>query len=215
MTQNKTYIYDYCTIENNEIVLNGTSIFKIEPTTFADFSKQAYRNFEINYPKFFKMDSLSKLAFLGAELLLKSELSDNELAKQIENNTALVLANKSSSLDTDVKYQESISDKENYYPSPAVFVYTLPNICLGEISIRHQLKSENSFFIFDTFNSEFISNYANTLLNSNKAETVLCGWVEFFNEEYKSFLCLIGKEKNQKYQNETIETLYNKQQWTN
>ena len=90
MTQNKTYIYDYCTIESNEIVLNGASIFKIEPTTFADFSKQAYRNFDINYPKFFKMDSLSKLAFLGAELLLKSEtelnLSDTELTKQTENN---------------------------------------------------------------------------------------------------------------------------------
>lgn len=210
MTPNKTYIQSYCSIENNEIVLNGTTIFKIEPTNFADFSKQAYRNFEISYPKFFKMDSLSKLAFLGAELLLKSNPSDSELADEIENNTALVLANKSSSLDTDVKYQESISDKEDYYPSPAVFVYTLPNICLGEISIRHQLKSENSFFIFDAFNPEFISNYANILLQTNKAETVLCGWVEFFNEEYKAFLCLVGKEENQKYQNETIETLYNK-----
>jgi hypothetical protein len=212
MTQNKTYIYDFCKIQNNEIVLNGDSIFKIEPTSFADFSKQAYRNFEINYPKFFKMDSLSKLAFLGAELLLKSETdpNDSELAKQTENNTALLLANKSSSLDTDVKYQESISDKENYYPSPAVFVYTLPNICLGEISIRHQLKSENSFFIFDAFNPEFMTSYANTLLHTNKAEKVLCGWVEFFNEEYKAFLCLIGKDENHKYQNETIETLYNK-----
>ncbi|MDN3675338.1 3-oxoacyl-ACP synthase [Flavobacterium branchiarum] len=210
MTPNKTYIQSYCSIENNEIVLNGTTIFKIEPTNFADFSKQAYRNFEISYPKFFKMDSLSKLAFLGAELLLRSNPSDSELADEIENNTALVLANKSSSLDTDVKYQESISDKEDYYPSPAVFVYTLPNICLGEISIRHQLKSENSFFIFDAFNPEFISNYANILLQTNKAETVLCGWVEFFNEEYKAFLCLVGKEENQKYQNETIETLYNK-----
>ncbi|MCV9929617.1 3-oxoacyl-ACP synthase [Flavobacterium sp. LS1R49] len=205
MAENKTYIQSYCTIQNNEIILNGASVFKTEPTSFADFSKQAYRNFEVNYPKFFKMDSLSKLAFLGAELLLKSETESG-----IDNNTALLLANKSSSLDTDVKYQESISDKENYYPSPAVFVYTLPNICLGEISIRHQLKSENSFFIFDAFNPEFMTSYANTLLHTNKAETVLCGWVEFFNEEYKAFLCLIGKEENQEYQNETIETLYNK-----
>jgi hypothetical protein len=174
MTQN-TYIQSYLTIQNNEIVLDGTSVFKIEPTNFADFSKQAYRNFDIQYPKFFKMDALSKLAFLGAELLLSPITSSEE-----ENNIALVLANKSSSLDTDVKYQESISDKENYYPSPAVFVYTLPNICLGEISIRHQLKSENSFFIFDVFNTEFMSNYSNILLNSDKADVVLCGWVEFF-----------------------------------
>jgi hypothetical protein len=110
------------------------------------------------------------------------------------------LANKSSSLDTDVKYQESISDKENYYPSPAVFVYTLPNICLGEISIRHQLKSENSFFIFDAFNTEFMSNYSNILLNTNKADMVLCGWVEFFNDNYKAFLCTISTQKTQNIQ---------------
>ena len=120
------------------------------------------------------------------------------------------MANKSSSLDTDVKYQESISDKENYYPSPAVFVYTLPNICLGEISIRHQLKSENSFFIFDAFNTEFLSNYSEILLNTNKADSVLCGWVEFFNESYKAFLCIISADENTNYTNETINTLYNK-----
>ncbi|WP_196216504.1 3-oxoacyl-ACP synthase [Flavobacterium sp. LC2016-01] len=201
----KTYIQSYITIQNNEIVLNGTSVFKIEPTDFADFSKQALRNFEIQYPKFFKMDALSKLAFLGSELLLSPIISSEE-----ENNIALVLANKSSSLDTDVKYQESISDKENYYPSPAVFVYTLPNICLGEISIRHQLKSENSFFIFDAFNAEFMSNYSNILLNSDKADKVLCGWVEYFNDNYKAFLCVISKEENEKYTHENINTLYNK-----
>nr|WP_315248029.1 3-oxoacyl-ACP synthase [uncultured Flavobacterium sp.] len=202
MTQN-TYIHSYIKIENNEIVLDGETIFKIEPTDFGDFSKQAYRNFEMQYPKFFKMDALSKLAFLGAELLL-SPITSSET----ENNIALVLANKSSSLDTDVKYQESISDKENYFPSPAVFVYTLPNICLGEISIRHQLKSENSFFIFEAFNPEFMSNYSNILLNSNKADTVLCGWVEFFNDSYKAFLCTISSKENTKYTNETINTLY-------
>ncbi|CAD0006493.1 beta-ketoacyl-[acyl-carrier-protein] synthase family protein [Flavobacterium chungangense] len=202
MTQN-TYIHSYIKIENNEIVLDGETIFKIEPTDFGDFSKQAYRNFEMQYPKFFKMDALSKLAFLGAELLL-SPITSSEA----ENNIALVLANKSSSLDTDVKYQESISDKKNYFPSPAVFVYTLPNICLGEISIRHQLKSENSFFIFEAFNPEFMSNYSNILLNSNKADTVLCGWVEFFNDSYKAFLCTISSKENTKYINETINTLY-------
>ena len=77
MTQ-KTYIQSYITIQNNEIVLDGTSVFKIEPTEFADFSKQAYRNFDIQYPKFFKMDALSKLAFLGAELLLSPITSTEE-----------------------------------------------------------------------------------------------------------------------------------------
>ena len=205
MLENKTYIQSFCTIQNNEIILDGASVFKIEPTTFSDFSKQTYQNFEINYSKFFKMDSLSKLAFLGAELLLKNENSESK-----ENNIALVFANNSSSLDTDVKYQNSISDPENYFPSPAVFVYTLPNICLGEISIRHQLKSENSFFIFETFNPAFMANYAKVLLDSKKADKVLCGWVEYYDEEYKAFLYLVTKEGDLEHKIETLLTEYNK-----
>ncbi|WP_291098628.1 MULTISPECIES: 3-oxoacyl-ACP synthase [unclassified Flavobacterium] len=205
MIENKTYIKSFCTIQNNEIILNGETIFKTEPTVFSDFSKKAFRNFEIDYPKFFKMDNLSKLAFLGAELLLKNEIDNTK-----ENNIALVFANKSSSLDTDVKYQKSISDAANYFPSPAVFVYTLPNICLGEISIRHQLKSENSFFIFEAFNPVFMENYANVLINIKKADKVLCGWVEYFDEEYKAFLYLVASEGNTKHQKESLETLYNK-----
>ena len=202
--ENKTYIQAFCTIENSKIILNGEIVFQSESTVFQEFSKKAYHHFEIGYPKFFKMDNLSKLAFLGAELLLKNQ-NPNE-----ENSTALVFANKSSSLDTDVKYQNSISDKENYFPSPAVFVYTLANICLGEISIRHQLKSENSFFIFDTFNPAFMADYANILIETQKAERVLCGWTEFFGEEYKAFLYLVGNGGVYENKKQTLEILYNK-----
>ena len=205
MLENKTYIQSFCTIQNNEIILNGESVFKSDSDFFSDFSKKAYQNFEINYPKFFKMDNLSKLAFLAAELLLEKETDKSE-----ENDIALVFANKSSSLDTDVKYQNSISDKENYFPSPAVFVYTLPNICVGEISIKHQLKSENSFFIFDAFNPEFMTNYTNALIYTKKAEKVLCGWVEYYGEEYKAFLYLVEKEGNLEHKIELLQTLFKK-----
>ena len=159
----------------------------------------------MNYPKFFKMDNLSKLAFMGAELLLKGIIDISN-----ENNIALNFSNKASSLDTDVKYQNSITDKENYFPSPAIFVYTLPNICLGEISIKHQLKSENSFFIFEEFNSEFTVNYADILLNTKKADQVLCGWVDYLKDDYKAFLYLVSKEESATIHNkQEVETLFN------
>jgi hypothetical protein len=47
-------------------------------------------------------------------------------------------------------------------------------------------------------------------LNSDKADKVLCGWVEYFDENYKAFLCVISKEENEKYRDENINTLYNK-----
>ena len=200
-----TYIQSYCSITNNEICLDGKSVFKLDSALFSEFSKAAYKHFDLNYPKFFKMDNLSKLAFLGASFLLENQNTVGD-----ENNTALVLTNKASSLDTDLKHQKSISDKENYFPSPAVFVYTLPNICLGEISIRYQLKSENSFFIFDAFNPSFMANYANILIETHKADAVLCGWVEYLDQEYTAFLYLVSKEGTIEHNEKTLTQLYKK-----
>jgi len=201
--ENKLYISSWCSIKNGKIVLNGDVVFASETIDFNGFSKESYKSLEVNYPKFFKMDNLSKLAFLGAELLLKDVVD-----AQKENNIALVLSNQSSSLDTDAKYHESIADKQHYFPSPAVFVYTLPNICLGEISIRHQLKSENSFFIFDAFNPAFMADYANILLQTGKADQVLCGWTELMGDQYEAFLYLVGTQGEIENTQQNLETLY-------
>lgn len=206
--ESNNYIQSYCTIENGQVFVNGQLVFEADKPTFADFSKKAYQHFEMAYPKFFKMDSLSKLAFLASELLLKPVTHP-----ETENNIALLFANKSSSLDTDVKYQESISDTENYFPSPAVFVYTLPNICLGEISIKHQLKSENTFFIFDAFNPDFTLQYANVLLDTAKSEKVLCGWVEYFKDDYKAFLYLVSKNGTTQHNKSNITKAHTNQLW--
>ena len=175
---------DICTIENSKIVLNEEVIFETQTKNFSDFAKEAYKSLELNYPKFHKMDNLSKLAFLASEMILK---------EGNHSKTALVFANKSSSLDTDFKYQESINSQENYFPSPAVFVYTLPNICVGEISIKHKMQTENAFFVLDELDEEFLNNYAEQILQSGKAEKVLCGWVELYQESYQAFVYLLNK----------------------
>jgi hypothetical protein len=179
-------ITNSCKIESNIIFFNEEKIVETEGDSFAEFAKSVYKKFGINYPKFFKMDNLSKLAFLASEVLLSEQI-----IAEAENNVALVFANRSSSLDTDVKFQQSIDDKENYYPSPAVFVYTLPNICVGEISIKHQLKSENAFFVFEENNEVFLTQYATSLLQNKKATKVLCGWVEYFDESYLAKLFIV------------------------
>ncbi|HCR74906.1 MAG TPA: 3-oxoacyl-ACP synthase [Chryseobacterium sp.] len=173
---------DICTIENSKIILNNEVIFETPTANFSDFAKEAYKSLALNYPKFHKMDHLSKLAFLASEMILKDE---------DHSRTALVFANRSSSLDTDFKYQGSINSQENYFPSPAVFVYTLPNICVGEISIRHKMQTENAFFVLDELDEEFLNNYSAQLLHSGKADKVLCGWVELYQESYKAFVYLL------------------------
>src|SRR5690606_20647802 len=177
----------HCRIKNNKVALNGKVIYQDEFNIFSEFIKAAYRDQDINYPKFFKMDNLSKLAFLSADILLKNE----KINIEDTNNMAIVFSNKASSLNTDRKHQESIQNKENYHPSPAIFVYTLPNICIGEISIKYKLYSENSFFIFDAFSASHLVTYTNSLLTTNKADQVLCGWVEYDDQDhYETFIYL-------------------------
>lgn len=204
MTSNY-YITSYCQIKNQQVSLNGNVVFRGDSDSFSDFIKSAYRAEQTNYPKFFKMDNLSKLGFLAADILLKNE----NLNKDEDNDIALVFSNRASSLDTDRLHQELIQDKSNYFPSPAIFVYTLPNICIGEISIKYKLFSENSFFIFDALNAEHLATYANSLLDDNKADQVLCGWVDFDTNQYEAFLYLVSKSGKTKHNKEQITTLYN------
>lgn len=197
----KYYIKSFCHITNNSVRVKNKVVFEdSNPENTKSFLKDVYKNLDIKYPKFFKMDNLSKLAFLGAEYILE----DN-----VKENTAIVFSNNASSLDTDRKHQESIKDVENYFPSPAVFVYTLPNIGIGEISIRQKLKSENGFFIFEKFNSSFHFNYESNLLNNSKTQAILGGWINIDNDKIDSFLYFIDTEGELEYTEQNINNIYN------
>ena len=197
---NKEYrIQRYGHIRQGRISLNGIPRFESNETDFSIFIKSAYKNFDTQYPKFFKMDSLSKLALIASDVLLENEN---------EKNIALALSNRAASLDTDRRHQKTIQDIESPFASPAVFVYTLPNICLGEISIRHRLFSENSFFIFDRFNADSLFEYANSLLANQKSEKVICGWMEFDQGKYDAFLYVVAKNGIFAHSIEEINRLY-------
>lgn len=133
------------------------------------------------------MDNLSKLGWLAAEILLQDRLI---LTDYQQEDIGIVLSNASASLDTDIKYFETTKQ----FASPALFVYTLPNIVMGEICIRHQFKGENAFFICEKFDAELLYNYVDILINSNILQVCICGWVEVFEEEYKAVLFLVEKK---------------------
>ena len=193
------HIQRFCHIRNGQISLNGEVIHANDSDSFKDFIKSAYKHFEVGYSKFFKMDNLSKLAFMASEVLLKDET---------EKEIALILSNRASSLDTDRSHQASISDSGNGYASPAIFVYTLPNICMGEISIRHKLYSENAFFVFDNFRPDVLFDYGENLILDEKAQKALCGWVEFDGEKYDSFLYVVAKNGTFVHSISEINRLY-------
>lgn len=146
-----------------------------------------YREFAGDYPKFFKMDSLCKLGFIGAELLLRG------IDACSRENAAIVLFNRNGSLVTDRNYQRTIADG-NYFPSPALFVYTLANIVTGEIAIRHKIYGETSFYVLDHNDVETIERIAADTYLTSSPSCIITGWLDYNDEsDYLADLRLITK----------------------
>ena len=151
-----------------------------------DFLLNAYKSFDFVYPKFYKMDALSKLGWLAAEIMLNDSFKQKSYKSE---EIGVVLSNANASLDTDVRYFETTKG----FASPSLFVYTLPNVVNGEICIRHHFKGENAFFIQEKFDAEFIEQYVNNLVNNNILQACICGWVDVLKEDYEAMLFLVEK----------------------
>ncbi|MBW7868307.1 MAG: 3-oxoacyl-ACP synthase [Brumimicrobium sp.] len=195
-------ITQYCRIRNQQIHLNGKEIFHGEQTEFLDFIKAAYKEFTGDYPKFYKMDPLCKLSLVMGSLML-----DN-IGESLDSNTALLLSNKSSCIDIDREHQKNIDEDGIAGARPGNFVYTLPNIALGEISIKYSLRSENSFFIFDHFNPSFMIDYARIMIDLGKCTSVLGGWLEVNGNSYDGFMFLIEPKEGLALTEENLLNLY-------
>ena len=181
-------ISTYSVIKPFQIRVNGRLEYDEENfITFAEFIKPFFKSLNLGYPKFFKMDSLSKLGFIAAELVFRQVNLDLYDKKRV----GIVLANASSSLDIDLVHQQSISDRSQYFPSPSVFVYTLPNIMIGEICIRHQLKGENTFLISEKFDSRLLFDYVNELFQHHRVDACLTGWVDLLKKQFEALLMFI------------------------
>lgn len=185
----ENHITASCIINNNVVYKNDQVYFENKNTELPDFLLSIYRHLDIQYPKYHKMDNLSKLGWLANEVLLKDSF---DAAGYQAEEIAIVLSNASSSLDTDIKYLETTKQMA----SPALFVYTLPNIVIGEISIRHKFKGENAFFITETFDAAFIQQYVANLIDAGVMQCCICGWVELLGDNYHAALFLIEKDKS-------------------
>ncbi len=189
-------ISKYCIIKPHKIVIDGKpELVNSENSEFGVFLKSVYKHYQIKYPKYFKMDNLCKLAFIASEIVLHG----NEKIKALDpTKIGVILQNAHSSLDTDIKYNDTIKDKSNYFPSPAVFVYTLPNVMIGEICIRNKFQGENTCFIAKQFDPEFVSEYVNELFDKNKIDACITGWVDYIDGDYSAMVFLVEKNKENK-----------------
>ena len=143
-----------------------------------------YKQIMGNYPKYYKMDGLCRLGFVASELLLKAERDEGSFTEDINKTRAIVFFNRSSSIASDKKYLASIAEKDNYFPSPSVFVYTLPNIVTGEIAIRNGYHGETSFYILPHKNELLMQDIIETTFMDEQTTSILTGWLDYEDSEH-------------------------------
>lgn len=133
---------------------------------------EIYRKYVGDYPKYHKMDALSRLAFLATELLL----SRGDVPQ--DSGRATILFNRTSSVVADRCHLGSIAKPGEFYPSPSVFLGTLPNIATGEIAIRHGYTGETSLYITDFRDEALMGKVVGSSFSQGGFRSLICGFVD-------------------------------------
>lgn len=189
MPDKELYINHVVSFANGKVSIDGTIAFEqLGDESIIQLMKRIFRETDKSYSKFHKMDRISKLAYVTSELLIKQ----TDLQNIDRNNVAMLFSNSSATIETDSKFQVSL----NEIPSPALFVYTLPNIMVGEICIRNNFKGENLFFIEPTYNAELLVRNTQLLFTNSNTQLAVLAWVDFFStDNYECYMALISTEK--------------------
>lgn len=151
----------------------------------AGLLSEIYKKYVGDYPKYHKMDALSRLAFLATELLL----SRGDVPQ--DSKRATILFNRTSSVVADRCHLGSIAKPGEFYPSPSVFLGTLPNIATGEIAIRHGYTGETSLYITDFRDEALMKKVVSSSFSKGGFRSLICGFVDcefvdggFVNSEF-------------------------------
>lgn len=139
-----------------------------------------YKQRVSDYPRYYKMDGLCRLGFVASELLLQTESESTGAARFCErDDRAVVLFGKSSSIQADRKFLTTIERSEDYFPSPAVFVYTLPNIVTGELAIRNKLHGETTYYALPCHDEALMQEILEASAADKGLRSLIAGWVDY------------------------------------
>ena len=145
-----------------------------------------YRELVGNYPKFFKMDTLCKLGFLLTEMLLKDEVG----RFTPREDRAVLIFSREGSLANDLNYAKSMED----FPSPALFVYTLPNTVAGEIAIRNKFEGETSTYVLEKYDREQIDKIVRQAFQDRITKDAVVAWIDCPNDKEWTAMAWIETE---------------------
>ncbi len=161
-----------------------------------------YHALAIDYPKFFKMDAVSKLALIATEPIFRKHA---DLIDQAREHVGIVHSSRHGSLDTDQRYWDTL--RKEGLASPALFVYTLPNIAVGEITIRHRLHGPSFLLLSERPDAPKLRAACDTVMRDNGGAPVICGWSDIFAGAASATFLLIGTATGSAWNNEQLERI--------
>ena len=179
----------HCQLKQENITITQSHRVRIEPDGRS--LTELYRELGESNPKFYKMDALSRLGYVASEMLLNKETEKRFIPRE---DRAIVLFSRNGCHDCDSRYFETIR-VDKYFPSPSLFVYSLPNIVAGEIAIRNQYQGEASFYLLDQLDEDQMLDIVKDTFQNESTCSVLAGWVDYTDpSHFLADLCIYTKQ---------------------
>ncbi len=134
---------------------------------------EIFKKFLADGSRFFKMDLYSRLAYVATSLLAKDSLEGCD-----SEEVALVVFTQNGSVLADRKHLSTFSNPEEFFPSPAVFINTLPNVVLGEIAVKNTIKGETTLVLLPGRDESAMNRIIDATLAATKPAVMICGWID-------------------------------------
>lgn len=191
-------IVRYVKISPDSVLLDG----KVFPVSGCgkELLTGVYRALGVDYPKFFKMDMLCRLGFAASELLLDGE--DGRFVPR--EDRAVLLFSRLGPFCNDVNFSRTIAP-DAFFPSPALFVYTLANIVTGEIAIRNGYRGDTSAFEMPDFNAAQLLSAVNAAFLDPVISSAVCGWADCrTGSDFEAVMFLVDSGEGPLHWNENV-----------
>lgn len=134
---------------------------------------EIFKKYLADGSRFFKMDLYSRLAYVGTSLLTKDALDASD-----PEDRAMVIFTQNGSVLADRKHLSTFANPDEFFPSPAVFINTLPNVVLGEIAVKNTIKGETTLVILPARDEKAMQRIIDATVSATRPSVLICGWVD-------------------------------------